>query len=215
MAKRDPDVTAHLEWLGFIQPTGLVVSAPALAKAGAVLDRHDAEGQRLLRACACERRFGADSEPRPHLPDFRLFASTVLGWSFSAKGYAGTDRGRSPLNSRSRCPTRGETLRPDYAVIERDPGDSDMRGNCSCRCSTPAGTSTGSMQAPAAWTPRPTVAWNACCGPPASPRGCCSTAAPRVWSRRRAARVPAGWTSRWSTCSRRPAALCAPRSGCC
>ena len=126
MAKPDPDVTAHLEWLGFIQPTGLVVSATALAKAGAVLDRHDAEGQRLLRACAGERRLGTDPEPRPHLPDFRLFAGTVLGWSFSARGYAGTDARPIPAELEVSLPGAGETLRPDYAVIERDPGDSDV-----------------------------------------------------------------------------------------
>ena len=35
MARRklDPAVLAHLEWLGFVKPTGLVVSAPALARA--------------------------------------------------------------------------------------------------------------------------------------------------------------------------------------
>ena len=37
MAKPDPEVAAHLEWLGYVQPTGLVVSAAALVRAGAVL----------------------------------------------------------------------------------------------------------------------------------------------------------------------------------
>ena len=32
MPAPDPDTRAHLEWLGFIQPNGLVVSAPALVK---------------------------------------------------------------------------------------------------------------------------------------------------------------------------------------
>ncbi|MDM7916535.1 MAG: hypothetical protein QUU85_14920 [Candidatus Eisenbacteria bacterium] len=47
MAKIDPQILAHLQWLGFVQPTGLVVSAPALVRAGAILDSRDAEGQRL------------------------------------------------------------------------------------------------------------------------------------------------------------------------
>ena len=34
MPAPDPNTRAHLEWLGFIQPNGLVVSAPALVKAG-------------------------------------------------------------------------------------------------------------------------------------------------------------------------------------
>ena len=41
----DPAIQAHLEWIGFVKPTGLVVSAPALVRAGAILDRRDAEGQ--------------------------------------------------------------------------------------------------------------------------------------------------------------------------
>ena len=57
MAKVDPQILAHLEWLGFVRPTGLVVSAPALVRAGAILDRRDAEGQRLFRACVVEREF--------------------------------------------------------------------------------------------------------------------------------------------------------------
>jgi hypothetical protein len=27
MAKLDPEILAHLEWIGFVRPTGLVVSA--------------------------------------------------------------------------------------------------------------------------------------------------------------------------------------------
>ena len=54
MAKLDPEVLAHLEWLGFVQPTGLVVSAPALARAGANLQRNDTETQRRLRESVVE-----------------------------------------------------------------------------------------------------------------------------------------------------------------
>ena len=35
VARPDPAIQAHLEWLGFVRPTGLVVSAPALVRAGA------------------------------------------------------------------------------------------------------------------------------------------------------------------------------------
>ncbi|MCY4638270.1 MAG: class I SAM-dependent DNA methyltransferase, partial [Acidobacteria bacterium] len=121
MSKRDPHVDAHLEWIGFVRPTGLVVSAPALVRAGAILP-HDPEGQRLLRACAAERRFHPDREPEAWLPDFRAFASSVLGWNFSPKGYAGT--GDSPIPPELETPLHegGEVLRPDFAVRERDPG---------------------------------------------------------------------------------------------
>ena len=90
MSIRPPQIAAHLEWIGFVRPTGLVVSAPALDQAGVILNRQDAEGQRLLRECIVETRLGG-SDPQPVIPDFRAFASSVLGWRFTPAGYAGTD----------------------------------------------------------------------------------------------------------------------------
>ena len=116
MPKRDPNIAAHLEWIGFVRPTGLVVSAPALDKAGAILDRRDAEGQRLLAECIEERCFPPGEEPQPWLPDFRAFASSVLGWSFSPIGYAGTDEAPIPVELEAALPDAGATLRPDFAV---------------------------------------------------------------------------------------------------
>src|SRR3954447_15433425 len=119
MAKLDPQVLAHLEWLGFVQPTGLVVSAPALVRAGAILDRRDAEGQRLLRECLAETPDG-DDDGDAVIPDFAEFARRVLGWSFSPKGYAGTDDEPIPPELEVALPDYGETLCPDFAVRERD-----------------------------------------------------------------------------------------------
>jgi len=121
MAKLDSEILAHLEWLGFVRPTGLVVSAPALVRAGAILDRRDTEGQRLLRGCAEERTFDLNTGPVPYLPDFRRFAESVLGWSFSPKGYAGTAECPIPPELEVPLPGYGEALRPDYAVRELEP----------------------------------------------------------------------------------------------
>jgi N-6 DNA Methylase len=121
MAKIDPEILAHLEWIGFVRPTGLVVSAPALVRAGAILDRRDVEGQLLLRACAGERAFPGEKEPTPWLADFRTFAESVLGWSFSPQGYAGTAESPIPPELEVPLPDLGETLRPDFAVRELDP----------------------------------------------------------------------------------------------
>ena len=63
MPKPAPAVVAHLEWLGFVRPTGLVVSAPALARHGATLNRNDAEGQRRLRDCVAEQPINGDTTP--------------------------------------------------------------------------------------------------------------------------------------------------------
>src|SRR6202008_3213916 len=95
-SKLDPEILAHLEWLGFVRPTGLVGSAPARVGAGAILDRRDAEGQRLLRACAAERVFDQKAGAEPYLPDFRRFAESVLGWKFSPTGYVGTGGSPNP-----------------------------------------------------------------------------------------------------------------------
>ena len=116
-----PDTRAHLEWLGFIQPNGLVVSAPALVKAGAVLNRRDAEGQSRLAACLRERTLDPARGPEPCLPDFREFAAAVLGWGFSPRGYAGMEEAPIPSELAVPLPDYGETLRPRFAVRERDP----------------------------------------------------------------------------------------------
>ena len=44
--KLDPAILAHLEWIGFVQPKGLVVSAPALVRAGAILIATASESER-------------------------------------------------------------------------------------------------------------------------------------------------------------------------
>jgi len=120
-AKLDPEILAHREWIGFVRPTGLVVSPPALVRAGAILNRRDAEGQRLLRACVVERTFDPKEGPVAHLPDFRRFAETVLGWSFSPRGYTGTSECPIPAELEVLLPDYGETLRPDFAVRELEP----------------------------------------------------------------------------------------------
>jgi hypothetical protein len=119
MGKLDPEVLAHLEWLGFVQPTGLVVSAPALVRAGCILDRRDASGQELLRAA-----LSRDSpEDAPCIPDFEDFARSILGWGFAAKGFAGVGVSPIPNELHVALPDYGETLTPDYAVRELNPAD--------------------------------------------------------------------------------------------
>ncbi len=50
------------------------------------------------------------------LPDFRAFAKSVLGWSFSPRGYAGTDEAPIPPELEAALGDSGEVLRPDFAV---------------------------------------------------------------------------------------------------
>lgn len=123
MAKQKiaPEVLAHLEWLGFVQPTGLVVSAPALARAGAILERRDGQGQLLLRECVANRPVGPDRSPEPYIPDFETFAHAVLGWGFTPKFYAGAPGSPVPPELEVALPEYGETLRPDFAAREPEP----------------------------------------------------------------------------------------------
>ena len=121
MPAQDPNTRAHLEWLGFIQPNGLVVSAPALVKAGVILNRQDAEGQALLAGCVHQPTVFPGRDPGPCVGDFREFASAVLGWGFSSRGYAGTAESPVPADLAVVLPDYDETLHPDFAVRERDP----------------------------------------------------------------------------------------------
>ncbi|MGH8542079.1 MAG: Eco57I restriction-modification methylase domain-containing protein [Gammaproteobacteria bacterium] len=120
VARPDPALQVHNEWLGFVQPTGLVVSAPALVHAGAILDRRDIEGQQLLQTCVEQREFDPDEGPVPYLPDFQAFAESVLGWSFSPKFYAGTAEAAITPELEVPLPDYGETLRPDFAVRDME-----------------------------------------------------------------------------------------------
>ena len=125
MPTPDPNTRTHLEWLGFIQPNGLVVSAPTLVNAGAILNRQDAEGQSRLLGCVGERVLDPARGPEPFLPDFGAFAADVLGWGFSPRGYAGTEEAPIPAELEVPLPDNGVTLRPDFAVRERNPRDGE------------------------------------------------------------------------------------------
>ena len=113
MARRNPQMAAHLEWLGFVRPTGLVVAPSALVRAGAVLDRRDVDGQDQLKKCLAAAETGAGGTG---FPRFRDFASNVLGWSFKPEGYAGTAGEKVPPQLEVVMPDGGGSVRPHYAV---------------------------------------------------------------------------------------------------
>ena len=126
MPKPNPQVAAHLEWIGFVRPTGLVVSAPALVRAGAILNRRDSEGQQRLNECVAEPQNGASPHSEPYIPDFHAFATRVLDWNFSSQGYAGTNDSPIPPELEVPLPDSGDVLRPTYAV-RTGRGESDWQ----------------------------------------------------------------------------------------
>ena len=74
---RDPETLAHQEWLGYVQPVGLVVSIPALLAAQAHINRNIAPDHQRFLACLPRDK---DDEPIPEIRDFAEFTRSVLGW---------------------------------------------------------------------------------------------------------------------------------------
>ena len=99
-----------------MRPTGLVVSAPALARHGATLNRHDAEGQQRLRSCVEERAINGDAAPQPVLPDFRAFAQEVLDWRFSPKSLRRHPRNAAAAGVGSASARHRRDAGPQFAV---------------------------------------------------------------------------------------------------
>jgi hypothetical protein len=72
----DPELRSHQEWLGMVQPVGLVAFARALAAAGAFIDRAGLIGLQQKFESLTEQKRDED----PILPDLSAFCFKVLGW---------------------------------------------------------------------------------------------------------------------------------------
>jgi hypothetical protein len=109
---KDPAIVAHQEWIGYVQPTGLVVSIPALVDASAFLNRnYGPDHQRFLSALPQD----SDGEPIPEIPDFVRFAKDVLDWDSELMvGAPGADP--VPAELEAVLENYNETLRPTYAL---------------------------------------------------------------------------------------------------
>ena len=69
----DPQILQHRDWLGLVQPVGLVVSPVALVKAQAIIDRNRAVVLQPILA-------GLVSGEMACVEEFATFAVEVLGW---------------------------------------------------------------------------------------------------------------------------------------
>jgi N-6 DNA Methylase len=118
MAK-DLAVLNHQEWLGYVQPVGLVVSIPALLDANARINRNfGPDHQRFLSALPVDR----DGEPIPEVPDFVAFAQTVFEWRIEDL-YGAGGASALPTSLEVPLPEYNETLRPTLALREFQPKD--------------------------------------------------------------------------------------------
>jgi hypothetical protein len=109
----DPELRAHQEWLGYVQPVGLLVSAPALVACGAHVNRNIVRQQQELIA------FALDGDGTPRLDDLPAFLRRFLGWE--ERDLAGAPGGPLlPPDLEVALPEFGDALRPDYAVPDPD-----------------------------------------------------------------------------------------------
>ena len=118
MAK-DPAILAHQEWLGYVQPSGLVVSIPAMIEARVYVNRNiSPDHQRFLSALPTDR----DGEAVPEIANFPEFARSVFGWA-PEDLYGAPGAPALPEALEAPLPAYGETLRPTYALHDFQPTD--------------------------------------------------------------------------------------------
>jgi hypothetical protein len=114
---RDPELIAHQEWLGYLQPVGLVVSPPALAAAGAYPNKNIIPDHARFLDCVETILLEGESDSRPAIRQFAHFATHVLGWE--PADLVGTgEGGQLPDSLEVTLTEYNETLRPTYAVRE-------------------------------------------------------------------------------------------------
>jgi hypothetical protein len=115
---KDPALADHLAWLGYVQPEGLVVSAPALVDAQAIIDRAQlGELQRRFAEHVASLRLDDrdTGETAPGIADLQLFLTEFLGWP--AELLHGLDPARPlPSELAVSLPEFGELLAPTVAV---------------------------------------------------------------------------------------------------
>ncbi|AGY56938.1 Eco57I restriction-modification methylase domain-containing protein [Gloeobacter kilaueensis] len=109
---------AHRQWLGLLQPVGLVVSPLALVRAGAIVNHNVFALQQELQDLLAEARETADGIDNYPI-DFERFAGRLLGWE--ADDLAGSADGPElPEDLSVALPDLGELLTPRYAVFDLD-----------------------------------------------------------------------------------------------
>src|SRR5208283_4859270 len=114
---RNPELLTHIEWLGYLQPVGLVVSPPALVDAQAFPSKNIIPEHTRFLDMVDEVTIEGENDPQPSIRDFAHFATQILGWE--PADLVGTAEGGAVPDSLEVTLTEyNETLRPTYAVTE-------------------------------------------------------------------------------------------------
>jgi hypothetical protein len=108
-------IRAHQEWLGLIQPVGLVVVPSALIDAGIIIE----ESERARWSTYCGLFVSGTDKARLELSDFTAFANQVLEWDLTA--IAGSPNGPAmPAELTVALPELQTHLVPTYAVPDAE-----------------------------------------------------------------------------------------------
>ncbi len=112
---RDESIRKHKEWLGFLQPVGLVVSPPALVDADCHVNVDVADSlQRFLGSTTKQLVLG-QPEPMSVIADLKGILTGVFGWQDGDVVPADDARAADLVVPLAEY---GESLKPTYAVPE-------------------------------------------------------------------------------------------------
>jgi hypothetical protein len=118
----DPEIRAHQQWLGYVQPVGLVVSAPALAATGAFVNKNVVKQQQMFLELARNAAPNPKTDEQWVIDDFPALSRELLGWQ--ATDLAGTTNGPElPRSLDVAISEYQETLSPTFAVPDADQKD--------------------------------------------------------------------------------------------
>jgi hypothetical protein len=98
-------IAAHHEWLGFVQPVGLVVAPPVLVERGVVIDRNIRPSQEVLDAIL-------DDTDENAVVDVKALFTDLLGWEEN-------DLLLPEPEHQVRLTELDVTLEPDWRVVDR------------------------------------------------------------------------------------------------
>src|SRR5260370_41650646 len=91
MAK-DPELLAHQQWLGYLQPVGLVVTPPALLQAQAHVNTNIAPEHQRFLGHVHEALVVGHPEPLLAIKNLRALLLDVFGWQAGDLVEAGDPR---------------------------------------------------------------------------------------------------------------------------
>ena len=117
---KDPELRAHKEWLGYLQPVGLVVSPAALLAAQAHVNKNIVPQHQRFLEHVTEEFVGGGEDAVPVATDLPTLLQDVFEWE-AQDLVGGPDADPLPESLEVILTEYNETLRPTLAVSELEP----------------------------------------------------------------------------------------------